>query len=163
MKGVTIDKLDIKDHLRWAQDQEILDAALVAESSTVAHHPEILGMSMIYASKFEELFELQKRNQHWACFSPPENFQLFKKRFFSYRLFPNIDWEDSDDSETKDGEEEFEKGLISTLAQVKAPGNQATVLFEKDKDALIALLESIKWINRLLRQINGRKLQYQKG
>ncbi|SRR5581483_2990287 len=167
MKGVTIDKLDIKDHLRWAQDQEILDAALVSEASLVAHHPEILGMSMIYSSKFEELFELQKRNQHWACFSPPENFQLFKTRFFSYRLFPNIHWEGDEDSksdsEAKEEDGEFEIGLISTLVQVKAPGNQFSVLFEKDKDALISLLKSIQWINKLLKQINGRKLQYQKG
>ena len=100
MKGVTIDNLEMKDHLRWAKDQEVLDVAFVSESSIVAHHPEILGMSMIYTSKFDELLELQ-RNQHWACFSPPKNFQLFRKGFFSHRLFPHIDWEDSGEGSDK--------------------------------------------------------------
>ena len=163
MKGVTIDNLDIKDHLRWAQDQEILDVGIVSESSIVAHHPEILGMSMIYTSKFDELLELQ-RNQHWACFSPPQNFQLFKKGFFSHRLFPNIDWEDSNDSPSDGNKEsETEVDLITVVQQVKALDSQASILFEKDKDTMISLLESIQWIHQLLKLINGRKLQYQKG
>jgi len=164
MKGVTIDKLDMKDHLRWAQDQEILDVAFASESSIVAHHPEILGMSMIYMSKFEELLELQKRNQHWANFSPPKNFQLFRKGFFSHRLFPNIDWKDSDASQSdSDEKDESEVDLITVVERIKDLGSQASILFEKDKDAMINLLESIQWINKLLKQINARKLQYQKG
>lgn len=167
MKGVTIDKLDIKDHLRWAQDQEVLETAYVTEASLVAPHPEILGMSMIYPSKFEELFELQKRNQHWAAFSPPKNYHLFGKRFFSYRLFPSIHWEDEKESQEEEFQENFEQqensDLIQVVLRIKKLGNQTSTLFEKDKSAMLSLLESIRWINKLLQQINARKLQYQKG
>ena len=166
MKGVTIDKLDIKDHLRWAQDQEVLESAYVTEATLIAHHPEILGMSMIYPSKFEELFELQKRNQHWASFSPPPNFQLFRKRFFSHRLFPSIHWEEEEEDtkewETKE-EDEPALNLIHAVGQVSSKETHPSVLFEKDKDTMLNLLESIQWINKLLKQIYGRKLQYQKG
>lgn len=167
MKGVTIDKLDIKDHLRWAQDQEVLESAFVTEASLVAHHPEILGMSIIYPSKFEELFELQKKNQHWASFTPPPNFQLFRKRFFSYRLFPTIHWEDAEEKEGEDNDTQEdntpELDLVRLIAQVTSQGARPSALFEKDKDTMLSLLESIKWLSKLLRQINARKLQYQKG
>ena len=164
MKAVTIDKLDIKDHMRWAQDQEVLEIAFVTEASVVAPHPEILGMSMIYPSKFEELFELQKKNQHWAAFSPPKNFHLFGKRFFSYRLFPSINWEDEEEGgEGSENQTGPDQDLIQAVFRIKKLGNQTPYLFEKDKSAMLSLLESIKWINNLLKQITGRKLQYQKG
>lgn len=103
MKAVTIDRLDIKDHVRWAQDQLEYDVSFVNESHLVAPHPAILGTSSIYASKFEELFELQKKNICWASFTQPLNFHLFSRRFFSYRLFPNIHWEDYEEGEEKRG------------------------------------------------------------
>ncbi len=168
MKGVTIDNLDIKDHLRWAKDQEILDVSFVSDAGVVALHPEVMGMSMIYPSKLDELFELQKINQHFANFAPPMQFHLFAKRFFSYRLFPSIHWENDEESENEEegkSEDELDVNhdLIQAVTRIKKLGNQASSLFEKDKDAILNLLESIKWINDLLKQIHGKKLQYQKG
>lgn len=165
MKPVTIDQLDIKDHVRWAQDQEGYDISFVKESHLVAPHPEILGTSVIYPSKFEELFELQKRNLPWASFSQPKNFHMFSKRFFSYRLFPNIYWKDEDDNEESEesADEESSDDLIQEVIRIKKLGNQTESLFEKDKSTILNLLESIKWVNHLLKQINARKLQYQKG
>lgn len=172
MKAVTIDNLDIKDHLRWAQDQEVLEKALVTEAAIVALHPEILGMSLIYSSKFEELFELQKRNQHWAFFAPPINFHLFSKRFFSYRLFPGIHLANKEEESSQEGEQQeeeqeegaaFDRDLLQAMSRIKKMSPQNASLFEKDKSAMLNLLDSIKWINDLLKQIHGRKLQYQKG
>jgi hypothetical protein len=163
MKAVTIDQLDIKDHVRWAQDQKDYDVSFIKESQLVATHPEILGTSIIYPSKFEELFELQRRNLPWASFSPPKNFHMFSKRFFSYRLFPNIYWEEKDEDEEESEDKNSNHDLIQEVIRVKKKGNQTLPLFEKDKSAILSLLESIKWVNRLLKQINARKLQYQKG
>ncbi len=159
MKAVTIDQLDIKEHVRWAQDQQAFDVTLVTESHLVAPHPEIMGTSVIYPSKFEELFELQKKNLPWACFSPPKNFQAFSKRFFSYRLFPNIYWED----EVEEDEDSPSDNLIVEVLKVEKMGDLPSSLFEKDKTAILNLLESIRWVNDLLKQISGRKVQYQKG
>ncbi len=162
MKAVTIDQLDIKDHVRWAQDQEDYDISFITESHLVAPHPEILGTSVIYPSKFEELFELQKRNLPWASFSPPKNFHMFSKRFFSYRLFPNIYWEENDEEESSE-DKEHNHDLIQEVLRVKKKENETQTLFEKDKTTVLNLLESIQWANQLLKQINARKLQYQKG
>jgi hypothetical protein len=163
MKAVTIDQLDIKDHVRWAQDQESYDISFIKESHLVAPHPEILGTSVIYPSKFEELFELQRRNLPWASFTPPNNFHTFSKRFFSYRLFPNIYWEEEDEEESSEGENPNQEDLIQEVILAKKIGGQTQSLFEKDKCTILSLLELIKWVNHLLKQINARKLQYQKG
>jgi hypothetical protein len=164
MKAITIDQLDIKDHVRWAQDQADYDVSFVQESHLVAPHPEILGTSVIYPSKFEELFELQRRNLPWASFSPPKNFHLFSRRFFSYRLFPSIYWEDEKDEEEKESsEKDSSHDLIQEVIRAKLLENQTQSLFEKDKSTILNLLESIRWVNQLLKQINARKLQYQKG
>jgi hypothetical protein len=164
MKAVTIDQLDIKDHVRWAQDQQEYDISFVNESHLVAPHPEILGTSVIYPSKFEELFELQKKNVPWAFFAQPRNFHLFGRRFFSYRLFPSIYWEDYDEEENDDSNEEpASDDLIQEVLKIKKIPHQIQSLFEKDKSTILSLLEEIKGIDRMLRQINARKLQYQKG
>jgi hypothetical protein len=160
--SVTIDQLHLKEHVRWAQDQQALDPSYVTEAHLVAPHPEFLGMSIIYPSKFDELFELQKKNLPWAFFDPPRNFQAFSKRFFSYRLFPNIYWDEKDES-SEEEEEKPSSDLVELVIKLKKLGNQTHSLFEKDKTAVLQLLEEIKWINQLLKQINARKLQYQKG
>jgi hypothetical protein len=165
MKAVTIDQLDIKDHVRWAQDQNEYDISFVNESHLVAPHPEILGTSIIYPSKFEELFELQKKNVSWANFTQPKNFHLFGRRFFSYRLFPSIHWEDYEegDEDGSDKEEPASDDLIHEVLKVKKNSHQTQSLFERDKTSILNLLEAIKGIDTMLRQINARKLQYQKG
>lgn len=159
--SVTIDQLDLKDHVRWANDQNTFDISLIRESDIVAHHPEISGTSAIYPSKLEELFEMQKRNLPWAAFDPPRNFHIFSRRFFSYRLFPNIYWEE--DAEEDGDENDPQQNLQKHVLNLKNPDDQSQSHFEKDKTAILGVLESIVWINRLLKQINARKLQYQKG
>jgi len=163
VKAVTIDQLDIKDHVRWAQDQESYDVSLLKESQLVASHPEILGTSVIYPSKFEELFELQKINLSWASFSPPKNFHMFSKRFFSYRIFPHIDFEEELRNKTDENEIDANYGLIQEIHALAKTKEQHLPSFENDKSTILHLLESIKWLNQLLKQINARKLQYQKG
>lgn len=169
MKAVTIDQLDMKDHVRWANDQQQYDISFINESHLIAPHPEILGTSSIYASKLEELFEMQKKNVSWAFFSQPKNFYLFSRHFFSYRLFPSIFWDEGaeDDNEVEE-QESFEGDgnsvdLIKEVMNLKKAPHHNSSIFEKDKTVILNLLESIKGIDRMLLQINVRKLQYQKG
>lgn len=174
MKAVTIDQLKLKDHVRWAEDQQEFDISFVTESQIVAPHPDLMGMSAIYPSKFDILFDLQKRNITWASFETPKNFHLFGKRFFSHRLFAHFDWEGDRDegifgekeaafSNKEEKQENGLKHLTSMITALSRPQHLPHSLFEKDKIILLSLLESIEWINSLLTQINGRKLQYQKG
>ena len=166
MESVTIDNLGIKVHERWAQDQSVYDPSLIKDAPYVAMQPEVNGYSLIYSSKLEELFEMQKRNQAWASFVPPHRFQLFNKRYFSYRLFLNIHWEEEKDKDLEDDSEEQEESsenLLSEVKKLQSFTSQSSTLFEKDKTSILNLLESIQWINGMLGQICARKIQYQKG
>ncbi|MBX3718678.1 MAG: DUF5399 family protein [Parachlamydiales bacterium] len=170
MKAITIDNLDIKDHVRWAQDQAVLDPTYLTEAQAVAHHPEYLGMSTIYASQWEALFEWQKRNLPWASFAPPLKYHVASRRLFSFRLFPSIYWseeEEEEDGAHEDPSDQQEKepsvNLWKEVVNVAAFPHQPSVLFEKDKTAILNLLESIKYLNEMIAHVSSRKLQYQKG
>jgi hypothetical protein len=172
MKPVTIDKLDIKDHIRWAQDRAIHDTSIVKESKEIAAHPDISGTSAIFPSHLEELLAWERGMLPWASFSPPENHILFHKRLFSYRLFPHISSEEDGESEKQEREEEDDddleekvlkkaKNLIEHVIAIQQDARDS--LFEKDKNSILTLLESIRFIDGMLAQIMSRKLQYQKG
>lgn len=235
MKSVTIDRLHIADHVRWAEDQEKLQPSFLQEAALVAPHSEILSSSQLYPAQFDLLFELQMCNVPWASFTPPSHPTLFfSKRFFSHRLFTtsfrtekpplpsvtksgnkdlqeldnieekgapvqskDLSWHlvydehegarfeekkrsfdsasedsshDNKKKQTQSGEEKEEgtqdraiQLLTEKISSLKKTNYQSSVLFERDKTALLNLLETIDWINGLLTQINGKKLQYQKG
>lgn len=175
MKPITIDNLDIKDHVRWANDQNHLDSVYLTEAQAIAHLPEMLGTSAIYTSQWETLFEWQKRNAHWASFAPPSKYHLASKRLFSFRLFPTIYWKEEEEEGTEDDQpsaEEFvEKkdkespavNLVKEVINTAAFFHQPSIVFEKDKTTILNLLESIKYLDGLLAQITGKTMQYQKG
>lgn len=158
MPALTIDRFDLKEHVRWAKDQESLDVSLIAEAKLVASHPEVMGTSCIYPSHCEELFELQKRNTSWALFQPPPGFRLFGKRFFSYRLF-----EDPCDAEPEREHQDHYALVVQKILDTSPSKKESPSLFEQDKTVLVRVFESIGWIESLLKLIHGRKLQYQKG
>lgn len=167
MKPVTIDNLDIKDHVRWAQDQTDLDPFYLTETQAVAHHSETLGMSTIFSSQWASLFEWEKRNLSWASFAPPQKYHFASRRLFSFRLFPSIFWEEEQEEghegEENEQEKERSENLREQVINVAAFADQPSILFEKDKTVILNLLESIKYLDELLAHICARKLQYQKG
>ncbi|HSX04229.1 MAG TPA: DUF5399 family protein [Rhabdochlamydiaceae bacterium] len=161
MEKVTIDQLGIEAHRRYAFDQETLDTAYITESPLVPQHSEITGTSAIYSSKWEELFEVHLKNIPWAAFSPPPKYFRQRNRFFSHALIPGILWSDEDENEEdeeRDNERkkqnESMRNIINAISCRRIKGEES---------ALLNLIESVKLLNSLLREINSRKLQYQKG
>jgi len=169
MSRVTIDKLDIKDHVRWAKDQLDIDPTFSKESHYIPPHSEIFATSIIFFSQWEMLFEIQRGHTAWANFSPPKGFHIQTKRFFSYRIFPY--WH-QDEQKDEDGEQEKEQeepantyhdDLFERAKNASCSKEGSLFGFEQDRSAVINLLEAIKFLNKLLAQINARKLQYQRG
>jgi hypothetical protein len=162
MKSVTIDNLDLKDHVRWANDQDVQDPFPIRETLLIAPHVGQFGDSAIYASKFDELFELQRNNLPWATFATPEDFFLLSRRLFSHALFPSL--HDTPQEESDDApQEDFISHLTQRVISLRKRGNQPSSFFEKDKTVILSLLESIKTLNDMLQEVNARKQQFQKG
>jgi len=167
MNSITIDKFDIKVHERYAKDQEKLDPGFIKDAHTIPPHSEITGTSIIYASKWEELFETQMRNISWAAFPPPPKFTIQARRFFSHRIIPSIHLGDetADEEEQQKQDEEREKEQKNLFEAILEVGKEkkTTIHTEKERTVVLSLLDSIKMLNKLLAIINARKLQYQKG
>lgn len=161
--AVTIDRLDIKSHTRYAQDQQKLDTKYTHESSLIHPHSEITGTSTIYTSSWELLFETQKKNLPWASFLPPRSYALQSKRFFSYRIIPSMDVGSEDDEEDEEQKEGREQELIEKLLSAVKEEKHNKASFEGEQKILLNLFNSMRHLNQLLAQINARKLQYQKG
>lgn len=167
MKATTIDNLDVKIHERYAQDQQIYDRSFVTDSSLVSPHADIAATSAIYASQWEALFEASVKNLSWAHFTPPSMYYRMRNRFFSYSILPFIDIhrdrEREKEEEQESEEQARESALLKKALSAKKGKNQDTSIFERDKSAIVNLLQTVEHLDEILGQINARKLQYQKG
>ena len=161
MEKITVDQIGIEAHKRYAVDQENLESSYITDSSMIPQHLEIAGTSAIYSSKWEELFEINLKNIPWAAFSPPPKYFSHRNRFFSHALIPGILWSEEDESEEDEERENERKKQNETLhAIIEAISSRK---IKGDGSALLNLIESVKFLNSLLKEINSRKLQYQKG
>jgi hypothetical protein len=169
MSSVTIDQIGLKSHQRYAQDQAMADPAFMQDSHLVAPLSEINGTSMIYASQWETLFNLNIRNLPWANFLTPPKYRSHGKRFFSHRILPTIyselpkdeDQEREDDQESE-GKKNYMAMIDEVLCKVKDRGSSSESCL-KESVTLVNLLESIASLNEMLDHIQSRRLQYQKG
>ncbi|MBM3207180.1 MAG: hypothetical protein FJZ57_01040 [Chlamydiae bacterium] len=176
-KPVTIASLDITAHKRYAVDQEMLDPTFIIEPQFIAPHSEITGTSSIYASKWEELFEIHKRSTTWAHFEPPPSYFHQSNRFFSYCLLPNFYVEMSEEKTEEDtspqslseifADKKLKKiskqELIDLISLNKTSDYANSLSLENDKQIILSLLDSIEIINKMISQVHSKKLQYQKG
>ncbi|MCI0382146.1 MAG: DUF5399 domain-containing protein [Chlamydiae bacterium] len=170
--NVTIDNIGIKVHERYAQDQFLLELKYITESHKIPHQSEIVSISALYSSKWEELFQIHIKNIPWAHFIPPPQYKSQRKKFFSYRLSPKINLMQEDEEEADEQADDFLDGeeipesrvdLIKKMIFSQTNDLLSATLLEKNKTSLCCLLDSINFLCELLREVDSRKLQYQKG
>ena len=163
---VTIDNYDIKKHQRYASDQEALKGLEIKfeESGQIPQHLELAGGSILIKSKWEALFETDLHRHPFALFVTPPQFAKMRKRFFSYSISSQFNWDEANEDEQQQEQkgkgqfEEYKNKILSKKSKL-----MPIALFEKDRSALLNLLDSVQSINSYLREIYARKLQYQKG
>lgn len=163
---VTIDNYDVKIHERYALDQEKVDFTLIQGADQIPRHFEIAALQSNISSKWEELFQTHELRHPWANFSLPPNYKMMRNRFFSFAISPEFDWfiDDQEDEESEEHEEECAQveEYKAALLAVRSKTTPTAVL-EKDRSALLNLVESIQMLNGFLRDVHAKKLQYQKG
>lgn len=152
---VTIDNISIQSHRRYAQDQRSLDPLLLKESKEVFSHPEITGTTRIFGSHWAALFGIDLLHPSWARFSPPPRYNRQAKRFFSYKIIPELHFPneafDDDDKNEKRKREQMKQYILKQDAD------------RRDKSILIDFLETLHNLDDQLGQILAKKLQYHKG
>jgi len=162
--AVTIDNYNVDAHERYANDQSLFESSYISESGLIPHHFEIANSESTISTKWEELFETNLNKHPFASFAPPPRFNFMRNRFFTYAISPEFDWvekdEEQEEKERKERQqlEEYKEKILS-----KKSKTVPIALLEKDRSALFNLLDSIQMLNGFLREVNARKLQYQKG
>jgi hypothetical protein len=152
-RGVTIDRIGDEAHERYALDQLHLEAAYVRDAPLVPPHSAVNSISALFPSSWELLFELTIRNNHWAVFRPPPDYDRQRKKFFSYCVAPSVALERDADA----------CALSAALRRAVLPSAHGLAAFEKERAALLRLLDEVRSLDALLRTINAKKVQYQKG
>jgi hypothetical protein len=161
---LTIDNYDVAVHERWAKDQEVLEPLLIQESGSIPAHFDIAALEKSLLTKWEQLFELDSQRHAFAHFAPPPKYTIMRNRFFSHAISEQFDWaeEEDDEEEQKREDERRAKQLKELIKETKA-GSMPKPLFEKERKALVGMIDSIHLLNGLMREIHAKKLQYQKG
>lgn len=140
---------------RYAYDQKILDRSYIDESSLIAPHSEVNGTSSIFSSEWELLFETQKRNHSWAHFRSPLEYGAQPRKFFAYHVLPNVEISDEDEESA---------AALNLLKEHPGPGDLRTMhIFEREKNTLVNMFETLSYLNALLKHANTHKLRYQRG
>ncbi|NGX47999.1 MAG: hypothetical protein K1000chlam3_01385 [Chlamydiae bacterium] len=162
--AVTIDNYDVEIHERYATDQAGFDEKILLDTSEISSHFSIAADESRLLLKWEELFETHLHRHPFAWFSPPPFYTMMRNRFFTHVISPDFDWIKK---EAEEGEERKEENQQAEKYKKKIRSKQTkkmpAAIFEKDRSALLNLIDSIQTLNGFLREVNARKLQYQKG
>jgi len=157
--AVTIDNYDVKIHERYAADQAGYDIGILNDTGAVSSHFSLAAEEARLITKWEELFETHLHRHPFAFFSPPPFTMGMRRAFFTHVISSEFNWEgdDAEDEEKKQAEN-FRKKI-----KAKQTRKMPIAIFEKDRTALLNLIDSIQTLNGFLTEVNARKLQYQKG
>ncbi|NGX59471.1 MAG: hypothetical protein KR126chlam3_00623 [Chlamydiae bacterium] len=159
--AITIDNYDVEIHERYAIDQAVFDPSILEETGEISSHFSLAATETRLFSKWEELFETHLHRHSFASFFPPPLYKMMRNRFFTNVISPEFDWikeEGEDREKEKKQAEEYKKKI-----NAKKTKTMPAAIFEKDRSALLNLVDSVQMLNGFLREVNARKLQYQKG
>lgn len=163
---LTIDNYDVSVHERFAKDQEALEPVFLVESGKIPAHLDIAALDKSLLSKWEALFELDRHRHTFAQFAPPPRYSLMRNRFFSHVVSQEFDWAeeaDEEDQEEQRKQEEKRAKLYKEKIKKTKCSTLPPLLFERERSHLLNLVDSIHLLNGFMREIHGRRLQYQKG
>ena len=165
-EALTIDNYGVNIHERYAQDCATLDTTYTKDANLIPAHFETAAREATITTKWEELFETHLHRHAFATFAPPPRYAMMRNRFFSYAISPEFDWVEDADEENEEEQRKEEKKRAEEYKkkiQAKQSKEMPVALFERDRTALLKMIDSIQLLNGFLREVHARKLQYQKG
>lgn len=173
MDRKTIDDLGIDSSVRYATDQSMLDKDFLKESRLIPIQTQVDVSAPYFKSEYDLMFETTQRNLGWADFTPPPGYGDLKKRLFTFQTLPSLGSEESFQMQLIKIKEKIEKDKEQALSdQEKRKKRGQPFAFEeeaeekekeKESNILLALIENILTLDKILIEINSRRNQYQKG
>jgi hypothetical protein len=170
MSTRTIDNLGVDVSIRYAKDQQLLDAHLFQEDALVSRKTETIAYKPYLASDFDQRFFFASRTtSRLAFFQPPPNYFQGSSDLFSYQLIPSLGddeqqeadlekltlWKEKRDKKDKRNRHPAAPHIIEE--EIEDPND------ERQRETLVALLECISRLNRDLELAISCRNQYQRG
>lgn len=169
----TIDNLGLDVSTRYAEDQKFLDDKLIKDARGIVPQTQIDVTQPSYASEFDALFGLTKRNLPWADFQAPSRFNEQKKRLFTHQLIPSLGTLDKKESQVQKILAKVQSQMARRQADKDKEGQKDPKKkfneereeqeLEKEKKILIKLLDCIVYLDKDVSTVSSRRMQYQKG
>lgn len=165
----TIDNLGVDISTRYAKDQKEFDASLVKEAGRVSTQTQIDVSIPSYTSEWEAIFGMGERKVTWADFFAPPKYAEQKKRLFTHHIMPGMAEENKKEAlllristyelpaEKEDKDKEKKENEMAWEEEREKEEE------EKEKKTLLALLNTIGLLDKLLVDVNARRGQYQRG
>lgn len=167
----TIDNLGLDTSVRWAKDQQFLDQSLIKESPFISRQTTIDVTSPSYSSKFDTLFQINQRFIPWALLNSPTGYNLQKMRLFTFQTIPSLGSDEFLSAQMQKIKDRVE-AQKEARAKRREAGQGSEYPWEDEKEeeeelrqskTLVALLEYLQLLDKLMIEINARRSQYQKG
>jgi hypothetical protein len=136
----------------------------IHESGNIPPHSDVAALEKSLLTNWEQLFQLDSQRHSFAQFAPPPKYTIMRNRFFSRAICEQFDWAEDEDSEEKQKRKEEQRAKqLKELIEETQSGSMHRPLFEKERKAIVGMIDLIHLLNGLIREIHGRKLQNQKG
>jgi hypothetical protein len=159
-KPRTIDNMGIETSSRYARDKTALDSKLIEDARFIPLKTEVSVVKPYVSTEFE-LYLAPDKLTLWASFSPPPEFLSSGRALFSYQLIPSLGGYEKQEDDT-DKLEALEDTINKSFQERKHDGQEQHEE-EKERKALLMLLQTIGKLDRALTLINARRNQYQRG
>ncbi len=157
VKPRTIDNLGVDSSIRYAKDKELLDTRFIEESKWIPKKTEVSVTKPYIPTEFEQLFS-PARTVQWALFDAPPDYGANARALFSYQLIPSLGT-----YEKQEADEEKLAALEDAIHKREKNQDQGSQEEEKERQAILALFQCIKKLDKTLSMINSRRNQYQRG
>ena len=164
-RSKTIDDLGVDISNRYAKDQQLYDKSLIQEARRISSQTSIEPLAQAFGSEMEGLFQTSQRNQSWALFESPKNYYINSPYIFSFQILPSLGNEENFILLKQRVREKVEK-------EKKKKGKTRQSLFEdeieikeneEESQKIIAFLDILEQLDRLIIEANSKRSQYQRG
>jgi hypothetical protein len=160
----TIDNLGIETSVRYASDLETLDTNLLKESQGIPLYVKVDVTSPDFMSNIETMLGARQRNLPFPDFYPPKAYNVQSRYIFTHQILPNLG------SDEKLLNHIDRIGMVVEREKEKRKGKgkgweeeQEQDQREKESEKLIAFLQLLQKLDKILVDVaTGRNL-YQKG
>ncbi len=163
----TIDNLGIDVYRRYSEDQKEYEDSYINDSKKVASGTTLDVFLPIYEGEVSTLLELSEKAHPWALLVSPDKYNEQRKRLFTSQIAPamgpleRIEMQEERIEEVKKDREKRDKKKKADRFEWEEGKEEEEIALEAKK--LLDLLQDIRFLNKIIADVNAERYRYNKG